>query len=1106
MNISSLDNTEPDGTFGQAQHIAGAPDAGLARSASSAMSRPHLNAPQGHSRSTSLGDFISGIRRNDRQPEDGEDPIFQDSDAPPRPSRSPGPADKPLPAPPRGDQPAGTPPPQTATPPRRATPSPKPGSVFLKPHILSPTADEFLVVTGTGPLDPGIGMFVNLDGDPTRPTLEFDKYPREIALDGGSVDVSSPIPSMGAGEEGYILASMAKEFEDGLHHGLEIQRFDVNVGEGEPEKWWLEIGDEKSNSPAARGPIGIRPLLQSEEVLFEDVAERLCQRRFTPFKGPSETPTTMSLKSNDSRTALSLQRLSQEQALFDSEDEQLPPGWETTRNQEGEDFVRRLAKTTSRLAVWTGNNIWWAVRNPLLTQLDSALEAAATAGQQARGLETRRQLFALLDAIKDREPMTELEFMTLGYVKQKASIMLLTAFLNSPEPPFTDAETRVIEETLAGGDLDARVVLSLIPALRNEIVVSRRGIWIYGGIKNLVESQISAETDGVVTPISSLPHSVLQFLRRFLSGWRRKKGFGSIPDEVFRTVDASLLLVLLELDQSTPVGQTGKPGSVRKELYDLVDHGVDCFDRAVDLLESYHRLFVLSRLYQHRKMAADVLATWRRIIEGEEDRGGELGDGEQRVRSYLSNIGNRALVQEYGLWLASRNPRLGVQVFTDEKGKATKFEHTQIVALLREEAPDAVKYYLEHLVFGKGNTAYVNELITYYLDVVITDLQTSAASRDNMAASYETYRALQPPKPTYLRFVADNAPPNDEVWQSRLRLLQLLGGGHDYDVDAIRARIDGSLSAPRGFVFVRPDDDSMIEEMFLVLMRQRGWHNLPDQAMREMMAYPADKKWALVYQDRLSEWQAEERRRQTVESGQHSNADLTQMPAVESSPKYHMRKVMDNSLDSKLRPHANGVSAPLDGIHHQRDQRETPYGQTLLVPESIILASRARHHPAALHLLVHRLADYDTAVSYCLRGAAALTPAGAGTFDHGLPRPAPRSHHNDAAPPDWEEQRALFRLLLGELLALGDEQMRAEQAGMLLARFGAWFDLGEVLELVPEEWGVEAVGEFLVAALRRLMAEGREAAVERALAGAENLRVGFEWVVKVEERGGVVEE
>lgn len=875
------------------------------------------------------------------------------------------------------------------------------------------------MVTGTGPLEPGIGMFVNLDGDPTRPTLEFDRYPREIAIDGGPADFSSSLPPTGAREEGYVLASMTRDFEDGLHHGLEIQLLDADPGEEAPVKWWLEVRDDQSKPFT---PIGVRPLLHKEELVFEDVVERLCQRRFSPFQEPTETPTT-SLKRNDSRTALSIQRLSQEKELFDhteSEDEQLPSGWEATRNQEGEEFVRRLAKTSSRLAVWAGDNIWWAVRNPLLTQLDSVLDLAAHPSPQAAAAmntENRRQLLSLLEAIKDREPTTELEFMTLGYIRQKASIMLLTTFLSSPDPPFTNAEMEAMEQNLINGDLDARVVLSLIPALRNEIVVNRRGIWIYGGIKRMVEGYMAAEPKSPATQgISSLPAPALRFLRRFLLSWRKKKGFGSIPNEVFRTVDASLLLVLLELDRDTPAGQTGKPGSVRKDLYDLVDHGVDCFDRAVNLLETYHRLFVLSRLYQHYKMAADVLGTWRRIIEGEEDRGGELGDGEQRVRNYLGNISNQALVQEYGLWLASRNPKLGVQVFTDEKAKAPKLEHTQIVALLREEAPDAVKYYLEHLVFGKGHTSYVNELITYYLDIVISDLQTSSASRGMIIASYDAYRALEPPKPTYLRFLTDNCPPNNEVWQSRLRLLQLLSGGHDYDVDAIRARIEDSLSTT-----TTP---------------------LPQAAS-------------------------------SVNGGDGSSVTT---------------KETEQAAMKTTGATTNGFA--------QHDY--------LLVPESIILASRSHRHAAALHLLVHRLADYDTAVSYCVRGAAALDPSGT---SYGQLRHRHRRKGRDGAegPPTWDEQVALFRTLLSEFLSIEDEGERQAQTGALLERFGAWFDVLEVLERVPAEWSVEVLGGFLVSALRRLVCERREALVQRALSGAENLRVGYDFVVKVEEKGPVVE-
>ncbi|KAG7289022.1 hypothetical protein NEMBOFW57_005383 [Staphylotrichum longicolle] len=103
-----------------------------------------------------------------------------------------------------------------------------------------------------------------------------------------------------------------------------------------------------------------------------------------------------------------------------------------------------------------------------------------------------------------------------------------------------------------------------------------------------------------------------------------------------------------------------------------------------------------------------------------------------------------------------------------------------------------------------------------------------------------------------------------------------------------------------GFYFPKPDDDKVIEQMFLALMQKRGWHNLPDQAKRQMVAYPSAKKWTLISQDRLTEWQGEQKRRQTAKIGQYSNVDLTQLPDEEESPEWYVRKVMENSLDSKL--------------------------------------------------------------------------------------------------------------------------------------------------------------------------------------------------------------
>lgn len=810
-------------------------------------------------------------------------------------------------------------------------------------------------------------MFVNLDGDPKGPTLGFKRYPREVVVDGGNADLSSSRMSFGGeDEDGYVLASMAMDTPNGPVYGLEIQRFDE---EGEPAKHWLEPPHIRQPQEQLSSPLGIRSLTGADESILQELVDRLCQRKFDPFPGEDSDRTPFTPRSIDSRTATSLERLSNERELFerelDTDDEELPQGWEAARNREGEEFVKRLAKVKTRIAVWSGSRIWWAVRSPLLLQVEAKLGISPWDDVVSREERVgRASVFEVLHSFKGREARSELEFLTFSYLRQRAGLLLLLDFLNVQDGDvFSVPEVETLTETLVDSSLDPRVVLSLIPGLRNEIIGSRKGIWIPGGVKEAATRYLRNEKlTGSPIPISALQPAVLQFARRFLLGWRRKKGFGSIADEndVFRTVDASLLLVLLELDQHSPRGPTARrSGTTRTELYDLVDKGVECFDRAVDLLESYHRLFVLSRLYQSRKMAGEVLETWRRIVEGERDDGGELQDGEMRVREYLSKISNQNLVRTNAIWLANRNPKLGVQVFADDKGRAPRFEPAHAVAILREEAPVAVKDYLEHLVFSRGHGEYVNDLISHYLDVAIRDLE-SKERREMLGAMYEAYRALQPPKPTFGVFLRDNSDGEDEVSGARLRLLQLLGDTHDYDAKAIRARIE---------------------------------------------SLPGD----------------------------------------------------------------------------------------LLVPEIIILDGREEGHENALRLLVHKLGDYDTAIKYCLRGSSSIYegPASPGRKRTMLP---------------LDDQKRLFRALLGEFLTIDHLSDRVEQTAGLLERFGGWFDVLEVMSVIPDEWSVRIVGGFLEGAMKRLARERAEGRVVRGLSAGENVRVAGEFVEKVTAMGPVLQE
>lgn len=262
------------------------------------------------------------------------------------------------------------------------------------------------------------------------------------------------------------------------------------------------------------------------------------------------------------------------------------------------------------------------------------------------------------------------------------------------------------------------------------------------------------------------------------------------------------------------------------------------------------------------------------------------------------------------------------------------------------------------------HTQYVNELVTYYLETVITELETNPSSRQTLAQTYETYRILAPPKPTYHSFITDNALP-EEWWQARLRLLQLLGDN-------------------------RP-----------------------------------------------------------------------------SSSSYEVASIL---------------------------QRLAPYEQEL-VSEMIILNGQQGRHPEALRLLTHGLGDYNTAISYCLYGYASIfRPATAG---------APPVSTSEM--PSREEQSALFTFLLREFLLIDDISARVEQASDLLARFGGWFEVSDVLDLLPSEWSVDTVGAYLLGSLRRLVRERKESEVVRALCDAQNSEVSSELVEKREEGGPTVE-
>jgi vacuolar protein sorting-associated protein 3 len=637
----------------------------------------------------------------------------------------------------------------------------------LQPHILSPFSAEFMLTTGTTESEPGVGLFVNLDGDVVRGTIDFESYPEDILIDNFSVPESEGAPR--PDDEGKIICALLRNIrEDAIQRKLEMQQVE-NASELSHPRTVVKLPRSSLETAGA----GLRHTLSTHNHFFSIAGELL---QLVPLSLDSVNHRQGSDRESDPRTQSAVEQLEQERALFDSQSLTLPaePSREVMNKRAAEEkaFAGRFGRVYTRNIVWHGQELFMILQNPLISQLEHRLMQHMVDDEPS---DVRPgHIFGFLAGIHNREPKDETEFLTLNYIRQKASLILFL-HLQTQLSGSSHLEDlfRAVENTLHDGGLDPRVVLLLSCPLSSEVLYGPEGIWLHQGMVDLLQTFKSP-----ITGFESAPIEFWMMMRHFLMLWQEKRGYGSITDDkyVFDSVDAALLHILLHLDQALPHDSPAQK-SVRVKLNNVVDNWKGDFDRATSLLERYHRLYVLSRLYQSKKQARDVLATWKRIIDGEKDvdYSSNIGYVEGQLRRYLTIIRDVDLVQDYALWLAQRNAELAVQVFTDDSARV-KFSPQEVVHLLKEHAPGAVQQYLEYLVFGKHLDQYADDLIGYYLDSVLTVLESSEAARTSLAESYSTYRALESPKPTYLDFIHQNAPP-EPWWQSRLRLLQLLGSG-----------------------------------------------------------------------------------------------------------------------------------------------------------------------------------------------------------------------------------------------------------------------------------------------------------------------------------------
>ncbi|KAB8283047.1 hypothetical protein B0I75DRAFT_7521 [Yarrowia lipolytica] len=119
----------------------------------------------------------------------------------------------------------------------------------------------------------------------------------------------------------------------------------------------------------------------------------------------------------------------------------------------------------------------------------------------------------------------------------------------------------------------------------------------------------------------------------------------------------------------------------------------------------------------------------------------------------------------------------------------------------------------------------------------------------------------------------------------------LSGGSRPPSINSAR---ESSISLAR-MDLEHPPDEATIHQLYMQLMNKRDFKNLPEEARRQMISYPTDKKWTLIVQDHLADHQ-----KGRLRQSHHTPHLPTPSQSNNShSPEFYVRKILDNTITSK---------------------------------------------------------------------------------------------------------------------------------------------------------------------------------------------------------------
>ncbi|KAI0288353.1 hypothetical protein BC826DRAFT_1038656 [Russula brevipes] len=370
----------------------------------------------------------------------------------------------------------------------------------------------------------------------------------------------------------------------------------------------------------------------------------------------------------------------------------------------------------------------------------------------------------------------------LAYVYQKIGFRCLL------ETRFEDAGFCLFQ-----GELDPRALISYFPDLRGALLDEDPAVDMFSGIAECMPPYDSVDDiimnySPFLAPTTRSAPSTAELrrllgiaahnmLEEFLRKWRRVRGDSSTP-AVRSIVDTVLAKLFARAEKTT-------------DLYALLDESdIIILPEVEPVFRETSQYSALCKMYSKRGHDAALLEIWSKLVEGEWTDP-EIPDPLSDMFALLTARRNRALTQQWGVWLAGKDTERALKLLTAQgstkRGQKAEDE-AAMLQQIRAVNPEAGLRFLEHLVLQKRRTdpALHTELALTYIDEVLAFVADDATFTlwRAKAASY----ASSPNTAPFLAYFEATTPASPSK-HARLRTALFLQTSSAYDASAAQARL-----------------------------------------------------------------------------------------------------------------------------------------------------------------------------------------------------------------------------------------------------------------------------------------------------------------------------